>query len=278
MNSNQENKITLISFGSGSSGNCYWLSTKEGTIMIDAGVGIRTLKRRMKEFGVSLEGVSALFVTHDHTDHIKAIGSIGEKYKVPVYATETVQDSPRMLRSYHLRRELRSSARTLLKEQPVEVGPFRVTAFEVPHDGLDNVGYQVEVAGQIFCFVTDIGEITPLAAGYMNRANYLILESNYDEAMLRTGSYPEELKKRIAGPRGHLCNRDTAEFIASRVGGPLKHVWLCHLSDDNNRPEIALQTVERALQVYGYQRGVEVEVDALKRQVAMKFEIDLNAE
>ena len=142
---------------------------------------------------------------------------------------------------------------------------FAITAFEVPHDGTDNVGYCMNIDGKIFSFLTDLGHITPTAAEYICKANYLVLEANYDEEMLKMGPYPQYLKERIAGPNGHMSNRETADFLAENINESLKYIWLCHLSKDNNHPELAYKTVELSLRNKGVIVGKDVQVIALKR-------------
>ena len=135
----------------------------------------------------------------------------------------------------------------------------------MPHDGTDNVGYCIETGDKTFAFLTDMGHITPTAASYIERADYLILEANYDDAMLQMGPYPPYLKARIAGPNGHMSNREAAQFIAEHFPPHLKVLWLCHLSKDNNHPELAYKTVELALREQGIVAGRDIQLCALKR-------------
>lgn len=257
--------IKFISLASGSSGNCYYIATSQTALLIDAGIGVRTIKKHLKEYNISLSSIHAILVTHDHADHIKSIGCLGEKYYIPVYTTKEVHLG--INRSYCMTEKLKTSAHTLEKESPIELGDFKITAFEVPHDGTDNVGYLLEAEGKRFCFATDIGHITSIASYYMCKANYLILEANYDEEMLRMGTYPAYLKERIVGPKGHLSNAEAAEFLAEHIGEELKYVWLCHLSKDNNHPELAYKTIEWELRNKGIIVGKDLQVVALKRNV-----------
>lgn len=256
-------KVNFMCLASGSSGNCYYLGTEEYGILIDAGIATRTIKKELKNAGLAIEQVRAVFVTHDHADHIKGLGGLGEKLNIPVYATPATHEG--ISRSYCMTERLVTSARPIEKEQPLTLGHFRIECFEVPHDGTDNVGYCIEVGGKTFSFLTDLGEITPTAARYIDKANYLILEANYDNDMLRMGHYPEYLKQRIAGRNGHLCNSDTARYLADHAAPHLRHVWLCHLSKDNNHPELAYKTVELALRDKGICVGKELQLTALKR-------------
>ncbi len=262
-------KIKFISLASGSSGNCYYLGTDKHGILIDAGIGIRTIKRNLKEVNLSLTNVRAVFITHDHADHIKAVGHLGEKYNIPVYSTKEIHEG--INKSYCMTEKLYSSVHYINKEEPMEIDEFKILAFEVPHDGTDNVGYCIEIGDKIFSFLTDLGHITETAAHYICKANYLILEANYDLEMLRMGPYPKYLKERIAGPNGHMSNTDTADFLAENITENLKYIWLCHLSKDNNHPELAYKTVEWKLKSKGIIVGKDVQLIALKRSSPSDF-------
>lgn len=256
-------EISFISLASGSSGNCYYLGTEEYGILIDAGIGIRTIKKHLKEISVTFEKIYAVFVTHDHADHIKSIGHLGEKQHIPVYTTAKIHEG--INRSYCITEKLSTCVRYIEKGQTISIRDFNICAFEVPHDGTDNVGYHIQIDGKAFSFLTDLGHITPTAAEYICKANYLILETNYDEEMLRMGSYPHHLKKRIASLNGHLSNHEAAEFLAENFSDNLRYIWLCHLSKDNNHPELAYKTVEMKLKSKGIIVGKDVEVVPLKR-------------
>ncbi|WP_321480198.1 MBL fold metallo-hydrolase [uncultured Bacteroides sp.] len=262
-------KVKFISLGSGSSGNCYYLGTATYGILIDAGIGIRSIKRALKEVNISMDSIRGVFVTHDHADHIKAVGNLGEKLHIPIYATALTHQG--INKSYCVTEKLSTSVRYLEKETSTQIEDFKITAFEVPHDGTDNVGYCIEIDGKTFSFLTDLGEITPIAAHYICQANYLIIEANYDDEMLRMGAYPAYLKERISGPRGHMCNAETADFLAENITEKLRYIWLCHLSKDNNHPELAYKTVEWKLKNKGVIPGKDVQLLALKRNTASEL-------
>jgi len=262
-------KIKFISLASGSSGNCYYLGTEKHGILIDAGIGIRTIKKELKEINVSLSNVCAVFITHDHADHIKAVGHLGEKYNIPVYSTKEIHEG--INKSYCMTEKLSTSVHYINKGEPMKIDEFKISAFEVPHDGTDNVGYCIEIGDKIFSFLTDLGHITETAAHYICKANYLILEANYDLEMLRMGPYPKYLKERISGPNGHMSNTDTADFLAENINEHLKYIWLCHLSKDNNHPELAYKTVEWKLKSKGVVVGKDVQLIALKRSSPSDF-------
>lgn len=256
-------KIKFISLASGSSGNCYYLGTENYGILIDAGIGIRTIRKSLRDINVTLDTIRAVFITHDHADHIKSVGYLGEKFHIPVYTTRKIHEG--INKSYCTTEKLYTCRHYIEKGETINIESFHILAFEVPHDGTDNVGYCVEFDNKVFSFLTDLGHITTIAAEYICKANYLILEANYDIDMLRMGKYPHYLKERIAGPTGHLSNLAAATFIAENYSDKLKYVWLCHLSKDNNHPELAFKTVEYELKDKGIVVGKDIQVIALKR-------------
>ena len=222
-------------------------------ILIDGGLGIRTVKKIFKDHCLNLGDVRAVFVTHDHADHIKAVGHLAGKHNIPVYATHEVHEG--MRRSYCMTEKLADNMkRFICKGETVQLDDLEITCFEVPHDSTDNVGYSIKICDKVFTFITDIGRITPTVARFVSISDYLVMEANYDKTMLDTGPYPTHLKERIASGNGHLN-------FPSR----LKYLWLCHLSKDNNHPELALKTVESALKSKDIIVGRDLEVVPLRR-------------
>ena len=266
-------KIKFISLASGSSGNCYFIGTDAYGILVDAGIGIRTIKKHLKTWVLDLIGFELFLLPMIYADHIKAVGHLGEKFGIPIYSTPEIHIG--INKSYCVTENFRPPSAILSKGTQIQIEDFRITAFEVPHDGTDNVGYCIEVDGKTFSFLTDLGHITSTAAEYICKANYLILEANYDEEMLKMGSYPQYLKERIAGSNGHMSNRETAEFLAENINEGLKYIWLCHLSKDNNHPELAYKTVELLLRSKGVLVGKDVQLIALKRSTpSMLYEFE----
>jgi phosphoribosyl 1,2-cyclic phosphodiesterase len=256
-------KLSFLSLASGSSGNCYYLGTPGYGILIDAGISIRTIKKVLKDKGLCFENIQAVLITHDHADHIKTVGSLGEKYHIPVYATERVHDG--IDRSRYVEETLYQSRMTIEKETPFMIRDFRINAFEVSHDSSDNVGYMIEYGNYRFTIATDVGYISDTVRKYLCMANLLVLEANYDEEMLKHGSYPSLLKERVSSMTGHLSNRETAEFLATHYTPGLKNIWLCHLSRENNHPELAYKTVDIRMSQEGIRAGKDVILTVLKR-------------
>ena len=256
--------LRFISFGSGSSGNCYYLYTETDSLIIDAGVGIRSLKKYFRDYGLDIYKVHRILITHDHADHIKCVGSMSHDYHLPVFATRTVHEG--IDRNFCVVRKVSGELRQYLEPGvTVQLGEFSVTPFTVPHDSSDNMGYEMEAGGTVFCLVTDVGHITEDIASHISRAHYLVIEANHDVEMLMQGPYPPHLKERITSGTGHLNNVACGEAIAQNMSEHLRQVWLCHLSEENNHPELARKTVETVLRSYGIIVGKDLQLEVLKR-------------
>ena len=258
--------LTFFSLGSGSCGNCYYLATETDAIIIDCGVSLRRFKKNMLEYGMKLGKVKGILITHDHADHIKAAGKISKEYGLPVYATQLVHEG--MDRNWQASVKIPEEyRRTIETGTPFQIGPFRVTAFPLPHDASENVGYFIEVGSYHFCVMTDVGDATEEVKEYISRSTHLILESNYDDEMLSQGRYPEILKERIASGHGHLSNKKSAYALAENFHEGLQNVWLCHLSEENNHPELARKTHETVLRSYGIIANVDFSLEVLRRKI-----------
>lgn len=256
--------LKFISFGSGSSGNCYYLSTATDAILIDMGVGIRLLRKHASEYGVNLSLVSNILVTHDHADHIKAVGVVSHERHLPVWTTEKVHQG--IVRNYCVPKKVDAElVRNIEKERTYQVGEFIVTAFDVPHDSTDCVGYCIEAEGETVCIITDVGNITDTIKGYISRANRLVIEANYDREMLINGKYPNFLKKRIMSGVGHSSNEDCANALVENLTDRIKTVCLCHLSEENNHPELARKSVEAIMRSHGIVPDKDFDLMVLRR-------------
>ncbi len=261
--------LHYISFGSGSSGNCSCLYTERTRLLIDAGLGTRTLKKWFYNYNIHPSDIDGILVTHDHTDHAKSAGSLSHDFDIPVYTTAQVHAG--MERNWCLRRKIASEqAHNIEKGVPFHIGDLTVTAFGVPHDSADNVGYCVEHEDVTFVLMTDIGHVTEDIKHYISKANYLVIEADYETEMLDHGHYPEHLKRRIRGPYGHMSNDECAKAIIDNATPCLRHVWLCHLSNENNHPDLAETTVRQTLRAHGIVAGddpaADFKLDVLRRK------------
>lgn len=240
-----------MSLSSGSNGNCYWLEGSRGGILIDAGVSLRALKTGLQAHGIPMERIKAVIVTHDHSDHIRNLGSYCKKLLVPVWVTETLRHSTPM--GWMTGPWLSPVVHILQPGIQTEIlpGSISVSAFEVPHDATQTLGYAIDIDGYKLVIMTDIGQMTPEALAFAGKASTVIIEANYDPVMLANGPYPPDLQARIRGGYGHLANFECAEAVKTFRHEGLANVFLCHLSAHNNTPETALDTVRPALEGSG---------------------------
>lgn len=258
--------LRFFSLGSGSSGNSYFLYTDSFGILIDAGIGIRNMKRHFKARGLSLEQIKAVIVTHDHADHIKALGHLSSDYHIPVYTTAAVHEG--INRNYCMTTKIPQEYVCIVEKGiAFNLGEFTLMPFEVPHDSTDNVGYYISYKDITFCLITDAGHATDLMAEYIRKSNYLVLEANHDLNMLMMGPYPAYLKGRVSGPKGHMNNQEAAELLACNVTEMMRHVWLCHISEENNHPELVRKTMDSVLRSYGIIAGKDFKLEVLRRAV-----------
>lgn len=246
--------LYYFSMGSGSSGNSSYIGTTNGGIIIDAGLRADRIEAALREQGIDIANVHAVLLTHDHTDHIKSVYTLVRNHRhLKVFCTNRVLNG--VLRRHGIASRLKDYHQPIFKEIPFKIGDLEITAFEVPHDGTDNMGFSIVYDSRHFVLATDMGTVTSRARHYISLANYLVVESNYDLQMLLDGPYPEYLKARIQTEMGHMDNKQTASLLKEIAGPHLSHVFLCHLSKENNTPEIALKSARRALEEIGLKVG-----------------------
>lgn len=268
-NSNND-PIKFFSLGSGSSGNCYFLGNKKTSILIDAGIGIRTIIKVLKDYGSSIQNIKALLVTHDHADHIKTAGCLAHKYGKKIYSSSKILN--RISTSKYTRCPLANNQVEIIeKEKTFSIDDLQITAFDVPHDSTENLGFRIEFDNQVFVLATDVGEITSTLEKYAAGVNHLVMESNYDEFMLKNGSYPQHLKERICSGTGHISNDYASSFIEKIYHEDLKNIWLCHISQDNNTPELAFSSTESKLIKKGAKIGETLRLEVLNRHRTSGF-------
>lgn len=256
-------RLRFQSFGSGSSGNCYYIGNASKGLLFDAGISVRSIRKNLRNMGLDFENIWGVFVTHDHADHIKSVGTLGEKYHVPVYSTQKVHEG--IQKSYVVTEKLYASKKFIEKGETLQIGEFKVTVFPVSHDATDSVGFTVEYNEKRFTFATDLGYIDQEVSKQLEKADYILLEANYDEQMLLKGPYPLHLKKRIIAEKGHLSNDQAGLFLAENYNERLQYVFLCHLSAENNLPEIAYTTVQNHFYEKQIVVGKDLELITLDR-------------
>lgn len=256
-------RLRFQSLASGSSGNCYYVGNMSYGILIDAGIGSRAIRKHLRSIGLDFDKIWGLFITHDHADHIRGVGTLGERFHIPVYTTEKVHEG--INRNYCVTQKLSTCRKYIEKYETTEVGEFSVTAFPVSHDATDSVGYTVEYRGKKITFATDLGYINDDVVAHMSQADYLVLEANYDEEMLMKGNYPYYLKQRIISETGHLSNEQTGKCLSEYYHERLQHIFLCHLSKENNLPELAYATIREHLESRRIIVGKDVNLTTLER-------------
>ncbi len=247
---NRKRYLRFISFGSGSSGNCSYIGDGDSGVLIDAGVDPRHVERTLLANAITMDSISGICLTHDHSDHVCSAYQLLRNHRhMRLYCTPKTLSG--LLRRHNISRRIKDYHSPIYKEFPFKIGDLELTAFDVSHDGTDNCGYFVCGGGSTFAIATDLGYISDRVDFYMRQAEHIVIEANYDAEMLRNGRYPLYLQARIAAERGHLDNAETGRFLASLISEKLRSICLCHLSHDNNTPEVALATVRRALEDAG---------------------------
>ena len=261
--------VKFFSLSSGSNGNCYYIGNENYGFLIDAGIGPRTIKKRLAEHGIDIDDIRFILVSHDHIDHIKGLGIFAEKFSKPVYATEKLHGA---LDNHSCTRcRLKGCVRKTKARETSTYEEIKFTPFIVPHDATETVGYHIEIENTRFTFLTDVGEVTDELVEYCKKSNVVIFESNYDLDMLLSGSYTPELKVRIMQGCGHLSNEQAASAVKRFYHKGLEHILLCHLSENNNTPEKAVNCIEKALRSIGVHPGKDVNLEPLPRRNTSKL-------
>jgi len=237
--------VKFVSLSSGSNGNCYYIGNESVAFLIDVGIGGRTIKKRLSDIGISFDSIDFVLVTHDHGDHIKCLGLLTQRFHKPVYTTQTLHKA--LSRNFFTAGKLSGCVHHIEEGKTEDICGVSVTPFVVPHDATQTVGYFIEISGEKFTVMTDLGEVTDDAVSYASKADHLIVEANYDVDMLVCGPYPPMLKSRIMSGNGHLSNEQTASLVRRAAHPELKDIFLCHLSEHNNTPEIAFNAVKETL-------------------------------
>lgn len=228
---------------SGSSGNCSLIETTHSKVLIDAGNSAKKIDEALKQNSIDISNIDAILVTHEHSDHVKSIGTISSKYNVPVFATKKTWDSmPEQ--SKKISDEFK---KIFESDSDFEINDLKIHAFSIPHDAVDPCGFNFFYKGKKISIATDIGHINSNILENLSNSQFALLESNYDPNILRYSKYPYSLKQRISGPNGHLSNSETGTLISNLIKSGLSNVMLGHLSKENNFPELAYKTVVEEL-------------------------------
>ncbi len=238
----------MILFGSlisGSSGNATILSDGKTTILTDCGISAKALGKTLTCVDIPIEAIDAILITHEHTDHTKGLGVLARKLGMPIYASRgTIASLPDTKFSDELLHPISDGC-------DFEIGSIGICPFSIPHDASEPLGYTYFCKGKKLALATDIGETNDKILSAVSGSDTVLLESNHDIQMLRYGSYPDYLKRRILGSKGHLSNEKAAEAAVKIAKTGTKNIILGHLSRENNMPDIAYITTAKALSAEG---------------------------
>lgn len=238
----QRAEMKIISIASGSSGNCTLVSMGDANFLVDCGISMRRIKAALSEEGINPAQLDGIFITHEHSDHISGLAMMSRYFKIPIFAPRTV--------ARHLRYSVagvEESLNVFPQGESIHCGGVEISFFHTIHDTEESVGYRF-CAGHTFAIATDTGIVTPQIMDGLMGADAVIIESNHDIDMLRGGSYPYMLKKRIMSENGHLSNDDCARLATVLAEKGTKYIILAHLSRENNTPEKAFSAVSRAVE------------------------------
>lgn len=235
--------IEICALASGSNGNCYYVGNENGAVLVDAGVSCKQVLSRMEERKLDPSKIKAIFISHEHVDHVRGTRVLSKKLNIPAFFTygtwnKTHKSSkPPHYRYVHI-------------DQPFELDDFTIHAFAKNHDANEPCSFRIEVNGINVGVMTDIGSVCDNVIRHFKQCDAVFLESNYDEKMLWDGPYPWYLKNRVASDHGHLSNIQALELATHHAGEKLKIIFLSHLSGENNTPELAYETFQPLHDVY----------------------------
>ena len=251
--------MTVTTLASGSSGNSILVSHRETHLLVDCGISCLRIKKALAALGLSPADLTAILITHEHSDHICGLETLFKQFHLPVYCSG---GTARQL-EYRIA-FVAEVLRPVVPGQSIALGDITVAAFPTSHDATDSVGYTFTAAGRKAAVVTDLGVVTSIVEDALAGAHLLVAESNHDPDKVRSGPYPYYLKQRILGPQGHLSNADCGS-LCKRIGA--QTVILAHLSAENNSPSLALRTVRAAL-------GEEITVTVAPRsETGARYEV-----
>jgi phosphoribosyl 1,2-cyclic phosphodiesterase len=249
--------IKFCALSSGSSGNCLFLSTGKTTVLVDAGLSGKRVEQLLGQINESPRSVTAILVTHDHIDHTSGVGILSRRFDLPIFAnplTWQVMEgnigniAPKNIREFHTGVEF-------------NIEDLCIKPYPISHDAADPVGFTFYTGRVKIAVANDLGCVTPSVEEEIKGSSFVMLESNHDTEMLKVGSYPWHLKRRIAGEKGHLSNEDAGAALLRLADQNTKAVLLGHLSKENNYPLLALETVKGMLKQQGIEVGKEVNID-----------------
>lgn len=257
--------LKYCSIGSGSSGNCHYVGYKDTNILVDAGLSGKRIATTLKDIEVEANKIKGIFITHEHSDHIKGAGILSRKFDIPIFANIktwcSMKDKLGDIQDKNMK--------VFENDKTYSIGDIIIRPFSIEHDAADAVGYNFYTGNdEKMSIATDIGCITDNLKRHLYKSKLVVLESNYDHNMLMMGSYPYSLKKRVVSDTGHLSNEDAANFCVDLIKEGTESILLAHLSKENNFPELAYETSKGILSQNDMFVGQDVKLDVLLRDSA----------
>ena len=232
--------LNFCSLFSSSAGNCLFAQGGNTNILIDAGVSTRKIENALSGINITPNSISAILVTHEHSDHIQSVGNLSKKYNIPVYINDETWNAISDEQKEKISPE---NHKTFTINEMFKIGDLDIQPFSIPHDAANPCGFNIYNNNSKISIATDLGHINDSILKSLEKSSFILLESNYEPEVLKFSSYPYVLKKRIDGPNGHLSNDMAGETISKLIPTGLKYVMLGHLSKENNFPELAYKTV-----------------------------------
>ena len=240
--------FNFCSLYSGSSGNSLFVETEHTKLLIDAGVSSKKIETALDNLQVDPTSIDGILITHEHSDHVKGLGTFAKKFNVPVFVNNKTLDSMPEQKD-----KLRQNViNNFVVGESFEIKDLKIKSFKIPHDAADPCGFLISKNDKSIGVATDIGHMTNTILKSLEPSNFVLIESNYEPEILKYSSYPFSLKTRISGPNGHLPNEDAGKTISCLLKNNLKKAMLGHLSKENNFPELAYKTVVEELMANNY--------------------------
>lgn len=259
--------IEFTTLASGSNGNCTYIGTNNTKILIDAGLSGVKIESLLNEINIKPQDLDAIFVTHEHIDHIEGVGVLSRRYNLPIYATEGTWEN--MINKIGNINKI--NKKIVYVNERLILNDLCLTPFEVPHDAKEPACYTIKWDNIKIAIATDIGHITKNIIENIRHCDALILESNYDINMLKNGNYPYNLKQRIFGKYGHLSNEISAKLLACVISDKLKYVFLSHISKENNTNDLVYSTFKENLDEFGINIERDLNIYICKEYGATKI-------
>lgn len=253
----------INSLVSGSSGNCIYVGSSNTHLLIDAGTSGKRIEQCLNKIDLKTSDISGILVTHEHSDHIKGLGVLARRYNLPIFATQGTIDA--IMSSSSLGKIDKELLNTVKPDTSFAINDLTINPYKISHDAIEPVCYTISNESSKIGFATDLGTYDEYIVNNLKDSNILYIEANHDINMLQVGSYPYYLKRRILSDKGHLSNELSGKLICELLHDNIKHIMLGHLSNENNFPELALETVQYELNNHNYYKSNDFEMSVAKR-------------